>query len=649
MLETSLFGCIVFPFIAALVLYVLPSSGARKLLPIAIGLIALSALGVLASGGGIIIPQSFFGFKISSIIGFLDFILLFTILYIAWQHKHMLALSLVAAQLLGLVIFDFALLPKEQVHESVLMVDTLAVIMVCVISLVGGIICFYALGYMKEHEHHLMLKVSKQPKFLAIIVLFLGAMNGLVLADNLSWVFFFWEITTLCSFLLISHDGTKEAIENAMRALWMNMVGGVAFMLAIMMIQSNIGTLSIYMLMQASSSVAAKSVVFLLPMALLALAAFTKSALMPFQSWLCGAMVAPTPVSALLHSSTMVKAGVYLLVRLSPMFADTSLGIGIAIFGAFTFIMTSALAVGQSNAKKVLAYSTIANLGLITACAGIGTPAALTAAVLCIIFHAISKGLLFLCVGSIEQRIHSRDIEDMRNLYQTMPNTAIITIIGIMTMMLPPFGMLLAKWMALESAATASGGTILLVLFLAMGSALTVLFWARWAGVMVGYNTLGPRPVGEVQDTSIFMSLYVLLAAAIALSLCSPFLYAGVLQSFRGLSCFVNVPGMNSDTFASSWGMYTVYPLFAILGAGWWLARNAARKAAKSGMAMPYLSGLENVEDGAPVWLGPMNVNEKPTASNYYLDEIFGEARLVPIANIIALTMLALIIGGMLS
>ena len=133
-----------------------------------------------------------------------------------------------------------------------------------------------------------------------------------------------------------------------------------------------------------------------IPLALIAVAGLTKAAQMPFSTWLTGAMVAPTPVSALLHSSTMVKAGVYLLVLFAPLFSQTWVGVFLALIGAFTFVVTSALAISQSNAKKVLAYSTIANLGLITACAGIGTPEAIMAAILLIIFHAVSKALLFL-------------------------------------------------------------------------------------------------------------------------------------------------------------------------------------------------------------------------------------------------------------
>jgi len=645
MLDVLIFGCVVFPFLAALYLWLCPVALARKSLPPAIGIIALCAIGLAASvrkeGTGLedYVVTTLCGVNASSLVGLLDFVLLFAILYFAWRHRHTLALILVAAQIAGLVVLDAVIMrsaPEEM--PMLLRFDSLSVVMICVISLVGGVICYYALGYMKEHEEHLHLARSRQPQFYAILVLFLGAMNGLVLADNLGWIYFFWEITTLCSFLLIAHDKTAEAIQNALRALWMNMAGGVAFLLALMMLQAKFDTLSIQLLMDEATS----SVVFLLPLALLCIGGFTKSALTPFQSWLCGAMVAPTPVSALLHSSTMVKAGVYLLLRLSPMFADTALGIGVAVFGAFTFFATSALAVGQSNAKRVLAYSTIANLGLITACAGMGTDMALSAGILCIIFHAISKGLLFLCVGSIEQRIGSRDIEDMRGLAQRMPTTSNITVLGIMTMMLPPFGMLLCKWMTIEAATAVPGGTVLLIFLLALGSALTVLFWARFAGTMLGYNTQGTLPSAENQDCTIICSLRILAGAAIVFSLLSPFLYQAIMGSDLAI-----VPA-SSRFFAAGWLPLTVYPLFVILGFGWWIAAKAARRQAGQAMSLPYFSGIQAVKDGEAGFVGPMEIFVAAKASNYYMPNIFGEEKIEPVANIVALTMLALLLGGML-
>ena len=450
MLQLLLFGCIVFPLIAA-VAVALDKEGTlrRRIVYAGTGITALSALG-LALYGSFVLPISPDS-SLQPLMTVLDLALLVFILYVAVNIRHRLSMGLALGQLAGMIYLDFFMLEGHQ--ATAFLADPLALVMVLVISLVGGIVCIFGLGYMQEHEDHLRLAKSKQSRFFFFLLLFLGAMNGLVLCDSLTWVFFFWEITTLCSFFLISHDGTREAKRNATRALWMNMVGGIGFLAAMLFMQKAIGTLSIQAML--AQSVVMHSTAAMLPIAFLCFAAFTKSAQLPFQSWLCGAMVAPTPVSALLHSSTMVKAGVYLVLRLSPAFAGTMLAGIVSLTGAFTFVAASALACGQSNGKKILAYSTIANLGLIIACAGMATPAAITAAILLIIFHAVSKGLLFLCVGTIEQHIGSRDIESMRGLYKIMPRVAVITLFGIVTMMLPPFGALLAKWIAIEASASA--------------------------------------------------------------------------------------------------------------------------------------------------------------------------------------------------
>ena len=187
-----------------------------------------------------------------------------------------------------------------------------------------------------------------------------------------------------------------------------------------------------------------------------------------------------------------------------PAYVDTFLSTGVAICGAFTFVTCAALAIGQSNGKKILAYSTISNLGLIICCAGINTPLALTGAVLLIVFHAVSKSLLFLCVGTIEQAIGSRDIEDMRGLYAKYPRTALITIIGILTMLLPPFGVLMGKWMAIEAGADTN---IFVVTMLALGSALTVVYWARWGGSLMSTREEGATPESQAMLTRLPLML----------------------------------------------------------------------------------------------------------------------------------------------
>ena len=644
MLQLLLFGCIVFPLIAA-VAVALDKEGTlrRRIVYAGTGITALSALG-LALYGSFVLPISPDS-SLQPLMTVLDLALLVFILYVAVNIRHRLSMGLALGQLAGMIYLDFFMLEGHQ--ATAFLADPLALVMVLVISLVGGIVCIFGLGYMQEHEDHLRLAKSKQSRFFFFLLLFLGAMNGLVLCDSLTWVFFFWEITTLCSFFLISHDCTREAKRNATRALWMNMVGGIGFLAAMLFMQKAIGTLSIQAML--AQSVVMHSTAAMLPIAFLCFAAFTKSAQLPFQSWLCGAMVAPTPVSALLHSSTMVKAGVYLVLRLSPAFAGTMLAGIVSLTGAFTFVAASALACGQSNGKKILAYSTIANLGLIIACAGMATPAAITAAILLIIFHAVSKGLLFLCVGTIEQHIGSRDIESMRGLYKIMPRVAVITLFGIVTMMLPPFGALLAKWIAIEASASAPAFMPVLVVLIAFGSALTVLFWARWAGLLLGSDPLSDkRPVPEHLDGTMSFALRTLLYGAIALSLFVPWIFSGIEQSIASL---FGVEGM----FASDWGILTngrglfaVYPMFFLLALGMWYALRQSKKAERGPCALPYLSGIQYVQDGKVGFNGPLNTFVEPKSSNYYMEAWFGEQTLTGRINTIAIVLMVVMLGGLL-
>ncbi len=442
----------------------------------------------------------------------LEGLIILVILAAAIRIKSVLIAVLAVAQLALAAVEHFCFGGSQGVAgdahpNQAFLADHLATILVLVVSVVGSVIVFYAIGYMKHHREHAPATAASEGRFFFFLVGFLGVMNGLVLANDLKWLSFFWEATTFCSFMLIGHDGTPEAKRNAKRALLINSFGGLALIGALVWAAhaGAGGTLS-GIAAVAAGSAAGKALV-LAPMALLCLAAMTKSAQMPFQSWLLSAMVAPTPVSALLHSATMVKAGSYLVLRLAPSFADTTLSSVVALAGALTFAMASLLAITQSNGKKVLAYSTIANLGLIVTCAGINTPLAYGAAIMILCFHAVSKGLLFLCVGTIEQSIGSRDIEDMGGIMWRMPMTTIVTMLGMVSMLVPPFGMLLSKWIAMEASV---GSPAILVLTIA-GSAFTVVFWAKWIGRI---QTVSYHPTYKIEKVSPSMRWTMLLLAA---------------------------------------------------------------------------------------------------------------------------------------
>ena len=655
MLDGLALACIALPILAGILVFVLRADFIRKVLVVATGVVlALASLYLARNGSFMLMADTMLGIKVDSLILVLDFALMAVILLIGIRLANWIIVGLAAAQIAGMLYIEgmFGFMGGSQYLTSPLLpsmglfADNLSLVMVLVISLIGSIICIYGLGYMRVHEEHLHLEKSKQPRFFFFMLMFLGAMNGLVLANNLLWLFFFWELTTLCSFMLIGHDGTKEAKQNATRALWMNMLGGMAFVFALMMLKKANAELSVQNLISSGNTI------YLLPIVLMCFAGFTKAAQVPFQSWLCGAMVAPTPVSALLHSSTMVKAGVFIVLRLAPGFEGTWFSVVLAIFGGFTFLATSALAVGQSNGKKILAYSTIANLGLIIACAGINTQAAIAAAIFIIVFHAISKALLFLCVGAIEQRIESRNIDDMRALYQVMPRTAIITAIGIMTMMLPPFGMLLGKWMAIESALNMNFAMPIVITMLAVGSALTVLFWGRWAGMLLGTSSPQPIRASDGQSFSISFSLMLLTITALLASLFSPVLY---LLLVKPATIMAADPASGYSvwntlgTFYNNTGAFAVYPLFIAIGLGFLWAMRAARRAAQNEAADPYLSGIQTKDANGEVgFMGPMRVVTNPSMGNYYLSNIFGEGKLTGTANAVAITLLALMVGGVM-
>jgi len=421
--------------------------------------------------------------SVSTIILVLDYLLLLAFLYFGWKDKDYKILGLAAIQLALLTYLEF-FAGGSVAAASTFFIDDLSVVMCLIVSIIGSLILIYSIGYMKGDKN-----VSS---FFLIMMVFLGDMNALVFANDLVWMFFFWEVTTLCSFLLIRHYRDDASIKASDRALWMNLLGGVALICGIVLIESSCGTTFLSELAGAKATLpgflsSLPAAAIAMPFALLAFGAFTKSALMPFNSWLTGAMVAPTPVSALLHSSTMVNAGVYLLIRLAPFIVGTFLSQTIAVIGGFTFMCCALLALSQTDSKRILAYSTISYLGLIAMCTGINTALALTAAVALLVFHAVSKGLLFLCVGEVQHETGARDIESMEGLVSRMPLVAYIMVIGLISLMAPPFGVFVGKWLAFQSVSTFTsiGLSLIDIFFIIFGSIFSVFYYSRWAGKLL--------------------------------------------------------------------------------------------------------------------------------------------------------------------
>jgi ech hydrogenase subunit A len=521
---TVVFALILLPFIAGVALLALRDNRLRGGLVAVITLLVCGGVAVLALTP---VPVDFAGAPLSSA-GLKAGLLLAEIgmaayvLYVGLRTRSALVIGLIAAQSALVAWLEFTG-PEPAGPQHPLFIDKFAVIMALINGLVGGGICLYALGYMREYHEVTHREVrDRRPLFFALLFVFMGAMFGLVFANNLKWLFLFWEITTLCSFLLIGYTQTEEAQRNALRALIMNLAGGVAFAAAIVWCHRQVGNIELQALLGSKHSLA------LLPAALLCFAGITKSAQLPFSSWLLGAMVAPTPVSALLHSSTMVKAGVYLVLRMAPIVTGTTVGLLVALVGGVTFLIASLAAITTSDAKRVLAHSTIANLGLIVLCGGIGTYSAVWAGVLLIIFHALAKCLLFLCVGVVEHRLHSRDIEAMSGLVIQWPRLAVMMQIGMAGMFLAPFGMLISKWAVLKAVVDASPPLSVLVAF---GSAATLFFWVKWMGKLI--QVIEPdQHLPQALAPGEAITLYGLSAATFSACLFFPWLSSLLIEPY---------------------------------------------------------------------------------------------------------------------
>ena len=328
-------------------------------------------------------------------------------------------------------------------------IDGLASTFALLITGIGTLIILYSGGYMAGHKD--------QGRFFSFMLMFMGSMLGLVASDDLITLFVFWELTSITSFLLIGFDHDREAARRgAIQALVITGGGGLALLAGLIMIRELTGLTSMTNVLAAGDAL--RGSVFYAPILILVLCgAFTKSAQMPFHVWLPNAMEAPTPVSAYLHSATMVKAGVYLLLRMQPVLGETALWTTILpLFGAVTLVVGALLAVKASDIKITLAYTTVASLGLLVMLIGVGTEQAIAGAVLYLIAHSLFKGGLFMVAGSVDHGAHTRELSGLGGLRRAMPVTFAAALLCALSMGgMTPFVGFLAKeemYHALEQA-----------------------------------------------------------------------------------------------------------------------------------------------------------------------------------------------------
>jgi multicomponent Na+:H+ antiporter subunit A len=318
-------------------------------------------------------------------------------------------------------------------------IDGLSLTFALLITGIGLLIVLYAGGYMKGHP--------QQGRFLSFLLLFMGAMLGVVVSDSLLMLFVYWELTSITSFLLIGFDHARPAARRAaLQALVVTGGGGLLLLAGLIFIWDMSGMTQLSMLVRGGD-ILRDSPFYLAALLLVLGGAFTKSAQFPFHFWLPNAMEAPTPVSAYLHSATMVKAGVYLLMRLNPVLGDTAAWqILLPFFGGLTMLTGALLAVRQTDLKLMLAYTTMSSLGLLVMLTGFGSDHAIEAAVLYLVAHSLFKGALFMVAGIIDHETGTRDVTKLGGLRKAMPITFAAALAAAISMAgLPPFFGFLAK------------------------------------------------------------------------------------------------------------------------------------------------------------------------------------------------------------
>tara|TARA_R110000751_G_scaffold8041_3_gene32544 strand:+ start:51057 stop:53426 length:2370 start_codon:yes stop_codon:yes gene_type:complete len=318
-------------------------------------------------------------------------------------------------------------------------IDGLSLTFALLITGIGTLIVLYSGGYLKGH--------AQLGRFFSFILMFMGSMLGLVMSDSFLMFFIFWELTSITSFLLIGFDNKREASRRAALQALVVTGGGGLFLLAGLLLIWNVTGYSEMSLLLRSGSLLADSPYYIAIFVLVLGGAFTKSAQFPMHFWLPNAMEAPTPVSAYLHSATMVKAGVYLLMRLNPVLGDTmAWHIVLPLFGGTTLIVGTLLAIRQTDLKLMLAYTTVSSLGLLVMLTGFGTEKAIEGAVLYLVAHCLFKGALFMVAGIIDHEAGTRDVTKLGGLMTAMPITFAAALASAISMAgLPPFFGFLAK------------------------------------------------------------------------------------------------------------------------------------------------------------------------------------------------------------
>ncbi|MDW8399796.1 MAG: proton-conducting transporter membrane subunit [Acetobacteraceae bacterium] len=459
--------------------------------------------------------------------------------------------------------------------------DGLSALFAMLITGIGTLIFLYASAYMKGDP---MLH-----RFLAVLALFMAAMLGSVLADDLVLLFLFWEMTSLASFLLIGYKNEEEkARKSAVQGLLVTVGGGLALLAGILLLGAVAGSFRI------SEIIERKDIVLADPLAgpiliLVAVGAFSKSAQWPLHMWLPNAMAAPTPVSAYLHSATMVKLGVYLLARLNPVFAGMSLWQDLlTAAGGLTMLTGALLALRETDLKRVLAWSTVASLGTLVMLIGLPDPMGAKAMVVFLLGHALYKAALFLVAGIIDHETGTREATELGGLAPSMPLTAAAAALAALSMAgLPPMFGFIGKEVLYEATLTLPG--LLVLVAIATSTAMVVV-----AAIVAARPFLGarrPTPAEPHDPPAAMLAGPALLAALGVLFGVMPGLVSGGLVS-PAVSAVLGTP---AEVSLHLWHGFSLVLMLSLLtvAAGLGLFLGWPR-------VQPQLSGMRALDTAGP-------------------------------------------------
>ena len=412
-----------------------------------------------------------------------------------------------------------AWVPRLDVNLAMRM-DGLSLLLALIVTGIGTAVVVYAGGYLRGDPN--------LPRFYLILLAFMGAMLGVVTADDFISLFVFWELTSITSFFLVGYKHEQaESRASALQALLVTAGGGLAMLAGFLLIIAATGTTSI------SGVIADPSALLASPMlpavvVLVALGAFTKSAQFPFHFWLPNAMAAPTPVSAYLHSATMVKAGVYLLARMAPVFAGVPLWVWtLSLVGGVTVVVAAALALLRRDSKALLAYSTVVALATMVMLIGIGGTYAGEALVVFLLAHALYKAPLFMVAGSVDHEAGTRDVTALGGLGRVMPVTFVTAVVaGVSAAGLPPLFGFVAKELAYE-ALLAGPAWLLVPLVPASAVLLVIAVLVAWKP-FAGRALVAPKPVVHEAPPAMLIGPALLAAAGLLLGV-APWLLGDAL------------------------------------------------------------------------------------------------------------------------